>query len=82
MNEKKRTKYRNLADQSAREPMRPRNSCVGKMRHCRDCVCGRPRALVRHGRRWHRLGGCWCCLAGSVALSNTLTSLQTETDRD
>ena len=49
-------------EQPTREGTRPRASCTGRLRHLRDCACGRRRALVRNGHHWQRLTACWRCL--------------------
>ncbi|MGO9290121.1 MAG: hypothetical protein ACLQIJ_15380, partial [Polyangia bacterium] len=69
MNAKKKepNECRNLEEQRNRESIRPRSACAGEVRHHRECACGRPRSLVRHGRRWYRLGGCRRCLAAPAA---------------
>jgi hypothetical protein len=74
MRRKRTTEYPNLEEQGAKESMRRRSICVAEIRHNRWCACGRPRALVRHGRRWHRLGSCRHCLTLPAAASPTATS--------
>lgn len=46
----------------SRESTRPRAGRRLRLRHHRDCACGRPRALLREGHRWRRLGACRRCL--------------------
>jgi hypothetical protein len=49
-------------ERPTREGTRPRQVCARRLRHLRDCACGRRRALVRNGHRWQRLTACWRCL--------------------
>jgi hypothetical protein len=49
-------------ERPTRQGTRPRVTCAGRLRHVRDCACGRRRALVRNGHRWQRLAACWRCL--------------------
>jgi hypothetical protein len=58
--------------QPSREGLRPR-ICASQLRRFHFCTCGRPRALIRHGRRWHRLGTCRHCLAPPAAIAPTAT---------
>jgi hypothetical protein len=55
-----------LDNQPTREGIRPKH-CASRVHCSHTCACGRPRSLVRHGRRWHRLGGCRRCVAASAA---------------
>jgi hypothetical protein len=58
-----RPKSDRLDEQPTRQGTRPRASCAGgRLRHVRDCACGRRRALVRNGHHWRRLTTCWPCL--------------------
>jgi len=49
------------AAEPLREGMRHSTLASGHISR-RTCVCGRPQALARRGRRWHRLGACPHCL--------------------
>jgi hypothetical protein len=50
-----------LSLKPSREGLRPR-ICASQLRRFHLCICGRPRALIRHGHRWQRLGTCQHCL--------------------
>lgn len=67
------SEYPKLEAERLRESIRLSGTCAGKIRHCHDCACGRPRALIRHGRRWHRMSGCRRCLASATAAVTPLS---------
>ena len=54
--------YDRLDEEPYHEGIRFRGRCSGRLRHPRECSCGRGRALIRRGQRWHRLGLCRLCL--------------------
>jgi hypothetical protein len=64
MNEKRygTKEFTALEEARTRESIRLGGVISGKTRRQDNCPCGRPRAVVRHGRRWHRLHVCWRCL--------------------
>ncbi len=56
-------------DRPKHEGIRPRGRCAGHLRHPRECSCGRNRALLRHGRRFHLAAACSRCLRANAASS-------------
>ena len=56
-------------EQLIRESIRPRHPCTGRLRHPRECACGRQRALSRDGRRWCRHETCRRCARASKTLA-------------